>query len=144
MSFGTDLTNYINSIDGLDAPLYWGRAPSGQRDGSPFPLPYVIADVISYVPDQHQQGTTGNVNSVVQFDCYAQTYPLAEAMHDALEANLDGWRNTQMGDTPVRYIDLQNSPTYHTNPQHGDEVGTFRRAVDFAFIYCKGAISHAG
>ncbi|MGI9504076.1 MAG: hypothetical protein ACR2RE_13590 [Geminicoccaceae bacterium] len=145
-SFETDLTNFVNSIDALTeigTRLYWSRAPSRSASNEPLPPPYIVADVISYTPDQHQQGTTGNVNSVIQFDCYGQTYPQASAMHDALEANLDGWRNTQMGDTPVSYIELQNSPTYHNNPQHGNEIGTFRRSVDFVFVYCKGAINHA-
>lgn len=113
-----------------DAPLvvlagtqiYWGLAPQ-DVDGS-----FITLNVVSGVRDYALAGATGYVESLVQMDCWAATYPLAKALAIAAIAAVSAYRG-EAASTHIGGIFIDGERDLN-EPRQGDIATRYRVSID--------------
>lgn len=72
------------------------------------PLPSLVLNVISNVPEYSDEGDAGLKQARVQIDCWALTYASAKALARAVKARLSGMRETASGvEFSAAWVDLE-------------------------------------
>lgn len=110
MSLQTDLVAALSSVAGGE--VYPQFVPVDVS------LPFVVYRVASKDPLQTLSGGTVETNSIVEFDCYADSYSgavtLAESVRTAIEASaLTYYETTAPGDTYEQVVDAFMEPVFY-------------------------------
>jgi hypothetical protein len=72
------------------------------------PLPALVFNLISDLPDYSNDGPTGLTQARIQLDAYGATYAEAKAVARAANARVSGWRGT-VGGWAIQGVFQQNA-----------------------------------
>lgn len=132
-ALGTYLRD-IPDIQGLvyhdnNIHIYQGTAAQGAL------LPYIILQIVAGTPDYHLGGEIGDLNKIVQVDCYAATEIEAEAIADAVRlAPLSGYTGL-MHEIQVKWVQIVAERELLQGPVDSSGRATWRKSIDYRITF---------
>lgn len=133
MSLEGDLYDYLAGLtsisDAIGTQLYRGYAPTSATK------PYVVFETVSGDRAVHLGGSTGLVESLVQFDVWAGKSVVAGTVAAVLRAALHGYQHGAIngaGSTDVRSISLVADRSRVEPAAEGEQVLEVNQQLDFS------------
>lgn len=134
----TDLYTYLTGKSGItdevSTRIYPSRVPQGES------MPAIVYSIVTSDSGRDQTGVNGLVRTIMQLDCYGDTYADARNAHEAVRTNFDGYRGT-MGSTVVRRVTRLNDISRFTKPEHAGDKGRYRLSSDYAIWHVESVPS---
>lgn len=93
-------------------------------------FPSIVYAVISDITEHHLSAASNVSRSLIQIDCFASSRLSANALAEAVRAEMDGYRGSA-GSESVLASHMRNRSFSYDMPDENDDVGLYRVMLEF-------------